>query len=218
MANKNPSWIRRIANSTILAPVGLVVNRGAKSSTKVYADAVSAQTKIYCPKCTQGVFYLLPPDNSTGGENMKNPPYRIWSCSNCELQVYTESKSQKELIQVLNENSHQWYQEGQETGINTFTDEQRADGVKKLLRKSALFYVLALMCLLFLPYFIIHSTTLPTINMVMLMTFLLLSGMANAFRAFKLHNDLLYYHEPKSLLLDWIKKGRYFKPWVYKKV
>lgn len=216
MSKKEPSKLRKVVGSTVLAPVNLVFNRGTKSSGKVYSDAIKAQSKIYCPKCTQGVFQLL--NNNTDKDDDDNSgghTPQIWACSHCDLEVHTQTNSQKELINTLNANSHRWYQEGLESGLNDFSEDQRERGVKNLIKKALVFYVLALMCLLFLPYFVLNSTTLPTINMVLLLVFLTFSGMAQAFKAFKLHNDLLFHHEPKTLLVAWLKKGHYLKPWKY---
>lgn len=77
MSKKEPSKLRKVVGSTVLAPVNLVFNRGTKSSGKVYSDAIKAQSKIYCPKCTQGVFQLLnnntdkDDDDNSGGHTHK---------------------------------------------------------------------------------------------------------------------------------------------------
>lgn len=216
MSKKQPSRLRKVANSTVFAPVNMVFNRGTRTTGRLYSEALRANTKIYCPRCTQGVFQLITPRRDEDEENNNASSSFIWTCSHCSLEVQTQSKNQKELISVLNDNSHQWYQEGIDGGYDDFTDDQRAYGVHQYLKKAAVFYVLSLICLLFVPYFVINSTALPTINMILLLTFLTLSGLINAFRAFKLHNDLLYYPKPKVLFMTWLKSGRYFKPWDYR--
>lgn len=220
MSSKKRSGLKKVADYTVLAPVNLLFNRSAKTNTSIYMSAVRGGKKVYCPHCTQGFLLLKPTKQDEEQENDKNTPVQktyTWACTNCDLEVDTQTNNQKELLSVLEEHGYQWYQDGVAAGVDAFSDTQRQSGVKQFLRRALVFYVLALLCLLFVPYFILNSTALPTINMLLLLSFLALSGLLNAFRAWKLHNDLLFYPEHKKLFMMWFKKGRYYTPWVYKK-
>lgn len=224
MSSKKPSVFRKVADYTVLAPINLVFNKGTKSHGRIYSEAASAPTKIYCPRCTQGVFFLKPPKKQEGEDDssqnkeqsQKIPEYHVWECSYCALNIETQTKSQKELMSILKDNALHWYQEGAENGFDEFSDEQRSHGVRQFMKKALVFYVLALISLLFIPYFLMHSSFLPTVNMLLLLVFLGFSGLHNGFKAWKLHNDLLFQPNPKELFVKWLKKGQYLKPWDYK--
>lgn len=217
MAKKEQSRLRKAADRTLLTPVNMVFNSGTKANTRLYAQALKSKSKIYCPKCTQGVLISASDDlaHSQDGSASIDSNGGSWVCTHCDLTIKTQTKDRKELIEILKQNSHVWYQQGIDEGYDDLSEAQRAHGVKTYQRKALFFYFMALLALMAFPYFALNSTLLPTINMLLLFVFLSLSGLAQSYKAFKLYNDLLYFHNPKLLFKDWIKSGRYFKPWSY---
>lgn len=221
MSSKKSSLIKSVANRTVLLPVNLVLNKGVKNYGGVLNSALNSDKKITCPRCTQGYFFLHQQKNNQQDDfndvvvEQNNHQGFVWECSHCALMFKTATKNTKQVMQIVENNSLAWYQEGLDNNLHPNLEQDNDKAAQYCMKKAYVFYFFTLVCLLFLPYLMVHASVLTSLNLVLMMLFLTLNGLKNAFQAWKFHNNLLFQENTKQLFFIWFKKFEIFKVWDY---
>lgn len=198
MSNKK-SFLGKAA-FPVTMPARVLVNKGIRRDFSMYQDAFKSQNKsIICPTCNEGRLHVLyESENDT-----------TWGCSSCGFQVETITSDIKELRVLVEQHGRDWYLQGQEEGLNSITDFEKQEGVKRLVTHSRIFLFLSVIAYLFVPLFIKWGAGLSSFNMLLVAVFLTLNGISISYKAFKLHNNLLYTKNQKGVFWKWFKECRF---------